>query len=102
MTFEQHTTARCSLTREHLYRHAPIIVGTHVEFAAEILQAEICGCAGYARLYAWLGARSVAMSRETARHWAFSMFSQLNDYPPCVLRPAAYSAAIPGMAYRVH
>ena len=77
-------------------------MGTHVGFAAEILQAEICACAGYARLYAWLGARSVALSRETTRHWAFSMFAQLHEYPPSVLRPAAYKAAIPGMAYRVH
>jgi hypothetical protein len=40
-------------------------VGTHVGFGAEILHAVICACAGYARLYAWLGTRSVATSRET-------------------------------------
>jgi hypothetical protein len=40
-------------------------VGTHVGFAAHILQAEIRACASYARLYAWLGTRSIATSRET-------------------------------------
>jgi hypothetical protein len=40
-------------------------VGTHVGFAARILRAEIRACAGYARLYGWLGTRCVATSRET-------------------------------------
>ena len=77
-------------------------MGTHVGFAAEILHVEICVCAGYARLYVWLGTRSVTTGRETTGHWALSMFAQLHEYPPSVLRPAAYRAAIPGMAYRVH
>jgi hypothetical protein len=45
-----------------------ITVGTHVGFAAHILQAEIRACADYARLYAWLGTRSVATSKETTLH----------------------------------
>jgi hypothetical protein len=77
-------------------------VGTRVGFAAQILQAEIRACVGYARLYAWLGTRSVATSRETTRYWALIMFAHLHEYPPSVLRPAAYRAATPRMACRVH
>jgi hypothetical protein len=54
-----------------------IIVGTHVGFAAHILRAEIRACEGYARLYAQLGARSVATRRVTTRHLALIMFAQL-------------------------
>jgi hypothetical protein len=44
-------------------------------------------CAGYERLYAWLGTRNVATSRETTRHWVLSMCAQLYEYPLCVLPP---------------
>jgi hypothetical protein len=77
-------------------------VGTHVGLAVHILQAEIRACAGYARLYAWLGTRSVATCRETTRHRVVSMFAQLHEYPPSVLRPAVYIAATQRMACRVH
>jgi hypothetical protein len=78
----------------HLYRHASIIVGTRVGFATHILRAGkpgIRACAGYARLYAWLGTRVVATSHEITRRWALSMFAQLHLHPPCVLRPTVYT-----------
>jgi hypothetical protein len=77
-------------------------MGTHVGFAAHILRAENLACADYARLYAWLGTRSVATSWETTRHWVLSMCAQLHEYPFSVLRPAVYRAATPRMACRVH
>jgi hypothetical protein len=70
--------------------------------AARILRAEICACADYARLYAQLGARSIAISMETTRHWVISMFPQLHLDPPSVLRPAVYITATPRMACCVH
>jgi hypothetical protein len=96
MIFEQHTTARYSLTCARLSAR-PIFCG-HTRW--------ICGryfaCAGYARLYAWLGTRSVATSRETTRHYVLSMCAKTHEYMPSVLRPAVYSAATPRMACRVH
>jgi hypothetical protein len=53
-------------------------MGTYVGFVAHILRAEIRACACYARLYAWLGTRSVATSRETTRHCVLTMFAQLH------------------------
>jgi hypothetical protein len=82
MIFEQHTTARCSLTwarllaRPNYCGHASWICGPY-----------IIGC-NSARLYAWLGTCSVATSRETTRHWVLSMFAQLHEYPPSMLRTA--------------
>jgi hypothetical protein len=95
-----HTTASCSLTWA-----APSSLnysGHTLWICTQILWAEIRACATYARLCALLGARSVAASRETTRHWFLSLFAQLHLYLPSLLRTAVYRAATPRMACRVH